>query len=65
MGLLIESQIKSLSEKGLMLLVEDVERRIGSHVAGGDPVEEYVDHQKYILSLVQEELERRRNTCHA
>lgn len=60
MGLLIESQIKSLSEEGLMLLVEDVERRIGSHVAGGDPVEEYVQHQLYILDLVQEEFRRRR-----
>ncbi|KIL80711.1 hypothetical protein [Bacillus badius] len=39
--------------------MEDVERPIGSHVAGGDPVEEYVDHQKYILDLVQQELERR------
>ncbi|KIL77798.1 hypothetical protein [Bacillus badius] len=60
MGLLIESHIKSLSENGLMLLVEDAERRIGSHVACGDPVEEYVDHQKYIFSLVQPELERRK-----
>ncbi|MGC8229893.1 hypothetical protein ACP2W0_12855 [Pseudobacillus badius] len=60
MGLLIESQIKSLSVQGLLLLVEDVERRIGSHVAGDDPVDEYVDHQKYILSLVQSELERRK-----
>jgi len=58
-GLLIESQIRSLSEEGLMLLVEDVNRRIGSHVAGGDPVKEYVQHQRYILDLVQEELKRR------
>lgn len=65
MSLLIESQIKSLPMQGLLLLVEDVERRIGSHVAGGDPVEEYVQHQRYILDLVQNELERRRNTCHA
>lgn len=40
--------------------MEDAERRIGSHVAGGDPVEEHVDHQKYILDLVQEELKRRK-----
>ncbi|UAT31943.1 hypothetical protein K7T73_06905 [Bacillus badius] len=60
MGLLIESQIKSLSENGLMLLAEDVNRRIGSHVAGGDPVEEYVQHQRYILDLVQEEFKKRR-----
>lgn len=59
MGFLIESQIKSLSEEGLMLLVADVERRIGSHVAGGDPVEEYVQQQRYILDLVQKELDRR------
>lgn len=59
MSILLESQIKSLRTEGLILLVEDAERRIGSHVAGGDPVEEYVDHQKYILDLVQEELKRR------
>ena len=44
MGLLIESRIKSLSEEGLLLLAEDVERRIGSHIAGGDPVEKHVEH---------------------
>ncbi|WP_338749834.1 hypothetical protein [Bacillus sp. FJAT-52991] len=60
MGLLIESQIKSLSVAGLHLLAKDAERRIGSHVAGGDPVAAYVDHQKYILDLVQEELKRRK-----
>ncbi|WP_203364703.1 hypothetical protein [Bacillus sp. REN10] len=59
MGLLIESQIKSLSVEGLHLLVVDVERRIGSHVEGGDPADAYVEHQKYILDLVQEELKRR------
>ncbi|WP_203363065.1 hypothetical protein [Bacillus sp. REN10] len=59
MGLLIESQIKSLSAEGLLLLVEDVERRIGSHTAGGDPVDAYIQHQRYILDLVQEELKSR------
>ncbi|MGM7634184.1 hypothetical protein [Bacillus sp. Hm123] len=42
------------------MLVEDVERRIGSHVAGGDPVDAYVQQQQYILGLVQEELKRRK-----
>ncbi|KIL74739.1 hypothetical protein [Bacillus badius] len=59
MSILLESQIKSLRTEGLILLVEDAERRIGSHIADGDPDEKYVDHQKYILSLVQQELERR------
>ncbi|MFL0365361.1 hypothetical protein ACH0BF_20345 [Pseudobacillus sp. 179-B 2D1 NHS] len=59
MSILLESQIKSLRTEGLLLLVEDAERRIGSHVAGGDPVEEYVQQQRYILDLVQEEFKRR------
>ncbi|OCA87311.1 DUF6877 family protein [Pseudobacillus wudalianchiensis] len=63
MSILLESQIKSLRTEGLLHLVEDVEKRIGSHVAGGDPVDEYVQQQRYILDLVQEEL-KRRNTCH-
>ena len=62
MGLLIESQIRSLSEEGLMLLVADVNHRIGSHVAGGDPVEKYMQQQRYILDLVQEEFRRRGGT---
>ena len=60
MGLLIESQIKSLQTEGLLHLIEDAERRIGSHVAGGDPVESYMQHQRYILDLAQEELKRRK-----
>ncbi|RJS60136.1 hypothetical protein [Bacillus sp. PK3_68] len=59
MSILLESQIKSLQTEGLLLLVEDAKRRIGSHVAGDDPVEEYMQHQRYILDLVQEELKRR------
>ncbi|WP_338754262.1 hypothetical protein [Bacillus sp. FJAT-52991] len=60
MGLLIESQIKSLSVEGLHLLVADAQYRIGSHIAGGDPVDVYVEQQRYILDLVQEELQRRK-----
>ena len=59
MSILIESQIKSLRTEGLLLLVEDAEKRIGSHVAGGDPNEAYVQDQRYILDLVQEEFKRR------
>ncbi|MGG6449340.1 hypothetical protein [Pseudobacillus badius] len=33
MSILLESQIKSLRTEGLILLVEDAERRIGSHIA--------------------------------
>ena len=59
MDLLIESQIKGLLGKDLLLLVAGVERRIGSHIVGGDPVEEYVQQQRYILDLVHKELKKR------
>jgi hypothetical protein len=55
----IKASLQQLSIEGLYLFVRDVEHRIGSHVAGGDPVEEYIEKQKALLTYVQEELERR------
>ncbi|OCA82086.1 hypothetical protein [Pseudobacillus wudalianchiensis] len=56
MSILIESQIKSLQTERSHLLVKDGEGRMGSHVAGCDPVEEDMQHRRYILDLAQEEL---------
>lgn len=56
----IEERIKVLSTPGLMMLYEDVVHRIGSHVAGGHPVVEYVRKQERILDLIQDEVIRRR-----
>ena len=54
-----KSSIPNLSTESLIILVHDAESRIGSHVAGGDPVDEYVEKQRYLLSLIQDELSRR------
>jgi hypothetical protein len=48
-----------LSDTDLHVLVIDAERRIGSHVAGGNPIDEYVQRQQALLELIQEELLRR------
>ena len=56
---LIANSIGNLSEDALFILVQDVEYRIGSHVAGGMPDENYLKQQQDILTLVQEELNSR------
>lgn len=53
---LIEQQIKTLSFQGLYLLYKDVESRIGSYVLDGNSNNEYVQKQRYIASLIQDEL---------
>ena len=58
------NSIPKLTDDQLMALVKDCESRIGSHVAGGDPNEQYVEHQKMIIGLVQEEFSNR-GTPHA
>lgn len=60
MNNLIASSIPNLSDDLLIDLVKDCEARIGSHVAGGDPNEAYVEQQREIISLVQEEFAKRR-----
>jgi hypothetical protein len=56
---LIAQGIPKLSNDQLVALAKDAEQRIGSHVAGGMPNGEYVARQRNILSMVQEELEKR------
>ncbi|MCM3618715.1 hypothetical protein M3936_14080 [Sutcliffiella horikoshii] len=52
----VATSIKNLSSEGLYLLAKDAEQRIGSHVAGGITDENYVNQQRNILQLVQDEL---------
>lgn len=51
--------IPNIPVEGLISLARDAEARIGSHVAGGNPVNEYVQRQQALLELVQDELLRR------
>lgn len=51
--------LRQLPFEALYMLAKDAEQRIGSHVAGGDPVEEYVERQRNLLNDVQDELKRR------
>lgn len=55
-----KSQITQVPNEGLHSLAKDAEYRIGSHVAGGFPNQDYVEKQQTLLSLIQEELLRRR-----
>ncbi|MFJ8268512.1 hypothetical protein [Peribacillus asahii] len=57
---LLAQRIASLSDYQLYETVKDVEWRIGSHVAGGNPIDEYVDRQRKIISLIQDELMKRK-----
>ena len=59
MNTLWAAQIPYLPVSSLVALAMDAEQRIGSHVAGGNPVDEYVEGQRYLLSLIQDELGRR------
>jgi hypothetical protein len=54
-----KSSIKSLSDSQLFSLAKDVESRIGSHVAGGNAIDAYVQKQQALLELIQDELLRR------
>ncbi|GIN39027.1 hypothetical protein [Heyndrickxia oleronia] len=59
MSQLMEQQIRNLSDTGIELLYHDVINRIGSHTIGGNPDPNYIKQQESILTLMQEELERR------
>lgn len=54
-----KSCIPNIPTDGLIDLAKDAEMRIGSHVAGSNPVPEYFERQQALLELIQEELERR------
>lgn len=56
---LIAHKIPNLPTEMLLRLAEDAHYRIGSHVAGGMPVDAYVEKQRKILSLIQDELANR------
>lgn len=58
---LILNQIPHLYDFQLTALALDCEHRIGSHVAGGEPNEHYVESQRAILLAIQEEMAKRRN----
>jgi hypothetical protein len=54
-----QRSIPNISTVGLLSLAKDAEYRIGSHVAGGNPVDEYVERQQALLSAIQDELNKR------
>lgn len=56
----IKHQVPHLSDDQLHTLALDVERRIGSHSAGGQADEHYLNKQRSILDAIQAEFERRR-----
>ena len=51
--------LKKLSIDQLNELSRDAEYRIGSHSAGGNPVDAYIEKQRTLLSLIQDELSNR------
>lgn len=58
---MLESGIKNLSTEGLLLVVEDANARLGSHIGMSDEADvTYVERQKRIINLVRDELERRK-----
>jgi hypothetical protein len=54
-----KSSIPRLSDSDLYNLAKDAEIRIGSHIAGGNPIDEYLGKQQALLELIQDELLRR------
>ncbi len=54
-----KASIPTLATEGLYLLAKDAEARIGSHIAGGSPVDGYIESQRHLLTLIQNELENR------
>lgn len=53
------TQVKHLPYSSLHDLVQDAERRIGSHVAGGNINQDYIDKQESLMLIAQEEIIRR------
>ena len=51
--------LSKLSIDQLTDLAIDAEYRIGSHSAGGNPVDAYIEKQRTLLSLIQDELSNR------
>lgn len=59
MNKFMTESISGLSIEGLLLLVQSCEQRIGSNVAGRMPDEAYINKQRGIISLVEEEILKR------
>lgn len=55
-----KAALRQLSYGGLLELAKDAQYRIGSHIAGGYPVEEYIEKQRNLLDEIQNEFIRRR-----
>lgn len=55
--------IPQLDDESLMDIAIDAYERIQSHSAGGNPTAEYVEQQRYLIGLVEEELGRRLKDC--
>ncbi|MGE7606558.1 hypothetical protein ACQKML_08105 [Peribacillus frigoritolerans] len=54
-----KSSLTNMEVADLHSLAKNAESRIGSHVAGGFPVDAYVEKQRNLLTLIQNELESR------
>jgi hypothetical protein len=54
-----KASLPQLSDMDLFNLAKDAESRIGSHVAGGNEIDEYVQRQQALLELILDELLRR------
>lgn len=60
MSILIKESIKRMPTEGLFVLMEDIQNRIGSHVAQSDvPDTNYIDYQRHLFDLAAAELELR------
>lgn len=51
-----KSCLRHLSDTDLHALAIEAERRIGSHIAGSNAIDEYVQRQQALLELIQDEL---------
>jgi hypothetical protein len=54
-----KSSLPQLSDLQLYNLAKDAEARIGSYVAGGNSIDDYVQRQQALLELIQDEILRR------
>jgi hypothetical protein len=57
-----KASLPQLSDMDLFNLAKDAEARIGSHVAGGNTLDGYVQRQQALLELIQEEVSNRGNS---
>jgi hypothetical protein len=53
------NDLKGISDEGLRDLARDTFYRIGTHAAGEYPSDSYLEQQRSIIAMIQEELSRR------